>query len=189
MAVRIKSHWMNDKDINNQAHIKENGQALAFIIWRVAIDKAKNLHGEEYDYSTDSQRITVIAEYLAYMVQISDRLCYKIIPDKSREIFVITLAKKLAVHVQDNLPDFFGEKDYISPFLETLNQRMQDYAQFEFAEGQPSYAFNRYFGEKIQDIMGQSQTNRWIIDQVMDIDSYEIVKKITDALENLLDLE
>ena len=51
MAVRIKSKWTEksraklDEDL-----VKENAQALAFIYWRVALDYAKNLHGENFIY-------------------------------------------------------------------------------------------------------------------------------------------
>lgn len=189
MAIRIKSHWLTEKtDREDPQTLKANGDALAFIAWRLAMDKAKTLHGEKFDYETDGQRIAVIAEYLAFMVQIADRLVYEQLSDEARAQLITALGKKLAVHVQDNLPDFFGEADYATPFIATLNQRLADYADFEFQNEQPGYAFLRYFGEKIQQIMGQSQTNRWVINQVMERDGPEVANKFQQALYNLLGL-
>ena len=48
--------------------------ALAFIIWRIAKDKAINLHGQDFVYDSDEQRMAVIVEYLIFQLQIVDRL-------------------------------------------------------------------------------------------------------------------
>ena len=54
MAVRIKSRWSEKAKVNlSEDLVKENAQALAFIYWRVALDKAKTLHGEDFIYDND----------------------------------------------------------------------------------------------------------------------------------------
>ena len=71
MALRIKSHWHDD---DAERSLEEIAGALAFIGWRVAKDRAINLHGQDYVYETDEQRFAVIFEYLIYHLQIIDRL-------------------------------------------------------------------------------------------------------------------
>jgi hypothetical protein len=45
----------------------------------------------------------------------------------------------------------------------------------------------RHLGYEIQQIMGESQENRWVIDQVMDRDGVEIDREIRRAVSNLFE--
>ena len=60
--------------VGDDLALEEIAGALAFIGWRVAKDRAINLHGEDYVYESDEQRFAVIVEYLIYQLQIIDRL-------------------------------------------------------------------------------------------------------------------
>lgn len=190
MAVRIKSKWFDKAKENlSEDLVKENAQALAFIYWRVALDNAKNLHGEAFIYDNDEQRIKVIAEYLAMFLQLSDRLAYVAMEDESRQEFITTLAIRLSDHMQDNATDLFGEGDYRTSFIDMLNRRSAEYAEFEFsAEDGPGYNFMHCFGSKILEVLGdEHHDNKWVIDQIIDIDGPEAVEKATAALQQLFD--
>lgn len=188
MALRIKSRWTEKaKQKLSDDLIKENAQALAFIYWRLALEMARNLHGEDYIYDSDEQRIKVIAEYLAMLIQVSDRLAYMRLEDEDRQEFIITLAKRLADHMQDNATDLFGQGDYRSSFIDMLNRRAAEYSEYEFsAEKGPSYGFMHYFGTQVQRVMGiEHHSNKWVIDQIMDVDGPETIEKAIKALEDL----
>ena len=45
----------------------------------------------------------------------------------------------------------------------------------------------RHLGYEMQQVMGESQENRWVIDQVMDKDGLEIDREIRRALDNLFE--
>lgn len=186
MALRIKSRWHDD---DTERSLDEIAGALAFISWRIAKDKAINLHGQDYVYDTDEQRFAVIAEYLIFQLQIVDRLAATSLElgDEDRQKLVITLAKHLAGHLHDNSVDIFGPGDYVGPFVKKLNQRGNEYADFSYTEDGPSYAFMRHLGYEIQQIMGDTQENRWVIDQVMDRDGGEIDREIKRAVSNLFE--
>jgi len=64
--------------------------------------------------------------------------------------------------------------DYVKPFIAKINQRGAEYAELAYHDDGPSYPFMRHLGYEIQQIMGESQENRWVIDQVMDKDGVEI---------------
>lgn len=190
MAVRIKSKWTEKSKANlSEDIIKENAQALAFIYWRVALDNTKNLHGEKFIYDDDEQRIKVLAEYLAMFLQLSDRLAHGKIDDKSRQEFITYLAMRLSDHMQDNATDMFGEGDYRSSFIDMLNRRSAEYAEYEYSlEDGPSYSFMQCFGRKVQDVMGdEHHDNKWVIDQIMEIDGPDAVKKAEKALIQLFE--
>jgi len=190
LAVRIKSKWTEKSKANlSEDIIKENAQALAFIYWRVALDNTKNLHGEKFIYDDDEQRIKVLAEYLAMFLQLSDRLAHGKIDDKSRQEFITYLAMRLSDHMQDNATDMFGEGDYRSSFIDMLNRRSAEYAEYEYSlEDGPSYSFMQCFGRKVQDVMGdEHHDNKWVIDQIMEIDGPDAVKKAEKALIQLFE--
>ena len=188
MALRIKSRWSEKaKEKLSEDLVRENAQALAFIYWRLALEMAKNLHGEDYIYDSDEQRIKVIAEYLAMLIQVSDRLAYYRMEDEDRQEFIITLAKRLADHMQDNASELFGDGDYRTSFIDMLNRRAAEYAEYEFTgDTGPSYSFMHYFGTQVQKVMGdEHHSNKWVIDQIMDVDGPDTIQKAMKALEDL----
>ncbi len=186
MALRIKSRW-HDED--SERSLEDIAGALAFISWRIAKDKAINLHGEDFIYETDEQRMAVIVEYLIFQLQIVDRLAHQRLGlnDEERRQLVLALAKHLAGHLQDNSVDLFGPGDYVRPFIDKMNERGREYAEFSYGDDGPSYPFMRHLGYEIQQIMGETQANRWVIDQVMDRDGPDVDREIRRATENLFE--
>lgn len=117
MALRIKSYW---KDDERSRSLSEIASALAYIAWRIALDKAINLHCERFVYEHDAQRLAVIQEYLIFLVQIADRLAHAELNEADRRTLIVEFAKKLFGHVQDNSQDLLGPGDYgglLSPVL------------------------------------------------------------------------
>jgi len=188
VALRIKSRWTERAKLKPTEQMqKENAQALAFIFWRIALEKAKNLHGEEFIYDTDEQRVKVIGEYLAMLLQVADRMAHGRMDDEHRREFVTFLAMRLADHMQDNATDLFGPADYRTPFIAMLNVRGEGYAECGFSpEEGASYGFLHYFGTCVQKVMGEDHhANKWVIDQVMEIDGPDAVEKAVKAVEDL----
>lgn len=185
MALRLNSRWHG----SGEKSFADIASALAFIGWKLAHDKAINLHGQNYVYDNDRQRMDVIVEYLIFELQVVDRLAHLRLEldDEQRSDLVITLAKKLAEHIQGNSQDLFGTGDYVAPFFQKLNERANEYAEFSYRDDGPSYPFMRHLGYEIQQIMGASQENRWVIDQVMDQDGPEVNKQLSRALDNLFE--
>lgn len=184
MAIRIKSHWWND---DNERSLADIGGALAFIAWRIAVDKAITLHCERFVYRDDAQRLAVIQEYLVFLIQIADRLTHGMLDDARRRELVTSLARKLVEHVQDNSQDLLGAGDYGTPFLAMLNARSEEYAEFRMDEEGPTYPFLRHLGFEIQTLMGSEEENRWVIDQVMDKDGWDAYKRFAKALRDLFE--
>jgi len=187
MALRIKSHWHDD---GNERSLGEIAGAIAYIIWRIAKDKAINLHGEDFIYDDDRQRMDVIIEYSIFMLNITDRLA-KIrfdMEDERRTELIYAVTKKLAAHVHGNSLDLFGEGDHIGPFVSKINERGAEYSEFGYTElDGPSFPFLRHFGFSIQQVMGTEGENRWVIDQVMDKDGPDVVKQFSRAIDNLFE--
>ncbi|MCB1877209.1 MAG: hypothetical protein KDH88_14630 [Chromatiales bacterium] len=191
MALRIKSRWHDSgRNEATEKTLSDHAGALAFILWRLALDKAKTLHGEDYVYTSDGQRIAIICEYLAFGVQVVDRLAYlREMPEDEREFFVNAFASRATDHVEDNAVDLFGPGDYRTGFTKTLNKRLQEYSEYSFTKAGPGYSFLRLLGVKCQAIMNKGDAphmNRWVIDQVMEKDAPDVVQKLESSVDDLL---
>ena len=116
-----------------------------------------------------------------------DRLAHQRIDDEARAALVVALGRRLADQMQDNLLDIAGPGDYRAPFVAMLNERLDDYARFDFDEKEPGFESLRYFGDRVMRSMGVSQTNRWVMDHVMEISAPEMFEKVTTSVHNLLD--
>ena len=57
MAIRIKSKW--SKTVKRSKTPEDFGSALSYISWRLSLDKAKTLHGEDFEYENDLSLIHI----------------------------------------------------------------------------------------------------------------------------------
>ncbi len=184
MAIRIKSTW--SKTVKRPKTSDDIASALSYIGWKLSLEKARNLHGDNFDYTSDHQRITVIVEFMSFQAHLADRLLYlDELADDYRISVMNNLGKQSARIMQENCEDLFGAGDYKKGYINTLNLRSSEYSQYEFSKKGSNYSIYRHLAKKIQDSMGLSQTNKWVMDQIVDIDAVEICKKFIGVYESL----
>ena len=184
LVTRTRNKW---KNTGKSKSINDTATALGYIIWQLALNAAKNLHQQDFRFDDDHQRIRVIEEYVAFLVHISDRIVFQRLDTKDRTEFVSDLAAAAARHVQRNKEDILGSNPYRDPFLSMLNRRGQEYAACSVSGEQPGYPMLRALGSHILDVMGADQTNKWVIDQVMEIDAPELCEQLQKSLRNLFE--
>ncbi len=181
--MRIRTHW---RDNHKQINLEDNATALGYVCWQISLSKAKGLHQEDFVYSNDEQRTGVIREYLCFLVHVADRLVYTGLNEEQRSVFVETLADSTARHFQRNLEDVFGQgKDYRCDYINTLNDRIHEYSAYHFDDAEPGYQMLRGLGRHVLNLMGEGQTNRWVIDQTMELDAPDAVNELKKGLDNL----
>jgi hypothetical protein len=182
--VRVKSHW-NVK--GKQRSLEEVAGALAFIEWRIAGNSVLSLENEGFETTTNMQRLDVFQELTAFLIHVTDRLVHETMSAEKRQKFIVGLALKTADYYHDNRVDAEGRgKDYRQPYIEILNGRLADYAEFSFDDGEPGYAFRRYLGEAVTKVMG-AKDSKWITDQVMEIEVPKMLKPLKKGLHDLFD--
>ena len=184
VAATFKSNW--SKTVKREKTSEDIASALSYIGWKLSLDKARNLHGEDFDYSSDHQRVAVIVEYMSFQVHLADRLLFL---DKKSDDYRMTvmnnLGKQSSRIMQENCEDLFGIGDYKKGYINTLNIRSEEYSEYEFTKSGSNYSIYRHLAKKIQDAMGSSQTNKWVMDQVVDIDAVEMCKKFIEVYTSL----
>lgn len=180
--MRIKSRW-NKK---NKTHsIEEIAGAVAFILWRIATNGVLSLENEDYQTDSQQQRLDVITEFLAFSIHLTDRMTIERFDENERMRFITELASRCAKHLEDNLRDVLGKGNYRQAFIDTLNRRMSDYAEFNYADEEgASFGMKRFFGEQITRVLGERHS-KWVSSQVMDIEVPEIHLHIKRAIPNL----
>ena len=187
MAIRIKDKWhRSHRNRPTSKSLQDSAGALAFIGWRVALDKAQHLNREGFRYDSDIERVGVISEFVAFEIHVADRLCYEFLDDDERTVFIDALGQRFAEHMQENLSDLSGPRNYRDAFVALLNERLSDYASLTFEDGEPGFDFLRYLGAKVLGVLGEDQTNRWVLDQIVAIEAPELAEKIHTSVLNLL---
>lgn len=188
---RIKDRWHNStpdddaREVLSEKSLDDQASALSFIQWRTALNSAIDLHAEDFRYDNDHQRVGVITEYLAFQIQMVDRLSADFLNDDERESLIQGICTKAAEKIQENLEDIAGPGSYKPPFIALLNKRFSDYAEFAYKDGRPGFEAMRYLGHTVLMLLGEDQTNRWVIDHVMEIDGPAIVDQNIKSLDRL----
>ena len=83
--------------------------------------------------------------------------------------------------------DIAGPGNYRRPFIDMLNERIGEYAGLSFRDGEPGFDFLRFFGSRVLSVMGDSQTNRWVMDQVMTVAAPDVTEKLSASMDNLFE--
>ena len=181
--VRIKSRW-SKKDKTHT--VEEIGGALAFIVWKLAMNTMLSMENADYKTETNKDRLDIITEVLAITIHIVDRMTIERFDENERIRFMTELATKCAKHLHDNMRDIGVEGDFKSSFIELLNQRMADYSGFDFDEKEgPSFAMRRFFGDEVSKVMINVDDKKWVGQQMMDIEIPEIMDHLKRSVPNL----
>jgi len=181
--VRVKSKWSK----KGKTHTPEDiGGALAFIAFRIAQNMVLSLENNDFQTDTQKQRMDIISEILCFTIHLMDRMTIDRFSDDERVRFITELAVKTAKHYEDNLRDVVGAGEYRQVFIDKLNERMNDYADFQYdaESGGPSFPMRRFFGDLVTKQMGE-KNKRWVSDQVIDIEVPEIQSILNRSVPNL----
>ena len=180
--VRVKKRW------NQQAaprSIAQMANAIAASVWKLAADVVLNLENENFETSTQGQRVDLLEELVCYLVHFCDRWSYARADEEQRAEFVSCLAADMARLLEDSRVDVQGEGDYRAGFIDKLNDRAADYAAYSYSEDDGcSFAMRCRLGERVRSVMGE-RDNRWIPDYVVGREAPEIEAALRRSLTGL----
>jgi hypothetical protein len=177
--MRIKSRW--NKRAKEQS-LEDIAGALGFISWNIATNGVLELENKGYQTESNAHRLQIIGEFLAFLLQVADRLAFVQMENEERQRFIGALAKHMVETFADNQRDILGEGEHRQAFIDLLNQRADDYAELSFRDGEAGFDFLRYFGEQIAALMAEKH---FVSQQVMDIEGPEAIKTLKKGMQNL----
>ncbi len=185
--MRIKSRWFkNERDKTPQ----EIAGALAFTIWRISGNALKNTRKADFDIAIGNQYFSFLTEFLVFLIQVADRIAHRQLPAEIRFVFTSALANRVAETLAENQSRLMGNsiREHKQHFIDILNQRAGEYAEYNYGGNGKRFAFTRYLGCCLRDVVDEKDTT-WIIDQMMSIEAPEAVTMMEKTMRDLFDTE
>jgi hypothetical protein len=180
--MRVTTRWYNDKVSRS---LEDVAGAMAFSLWKIALTTVKKMYNAGFNYRSNVQQLAITGEFLIFFIQVTDRLAYDALEDDERQRFVTEVALRLAAIMDENMADHVGPGNYRAAFIDRLNERAEAYAEFGFADDQPSYPFLRYLGTCVNELMGGE--NKWVPEHVVEVEAPNALKTVRRAFKNLLE--
>ncbi|MGD8570040.1 MAG: hypothetical protein PVJ39_18280 [Gammaproteobacteria bacterium] len=194
MAVRLKTKWhrskrseRNRRGSSRPKKLEDLSSVIAINIWKLAKEAFTHMEKEGFRFREDEQAIGFMSEFIIYQLHIADRMIYGLVEEEERKAFINATAQYLTQSVIENQTDLLGPGDYGKPFIDLMNDRLANYAECGFADGEPGYDFTRYLARNVADIM-QATDEKWVVEQIMDVEAPNIVEKITSVVTDVLGL-
>jgi len=167
----VKTRWRK----KGPRTLADRAGVIGANIWKISLEIFKHMEKEGFKFGSDRLVTAVIAEFIAFLVQLADRAVYGKLGDADRATLIGELARHLAATMENNQLDLLGPGEYRKAFIDLLNARGAEYAGFAFPAGEPDYACLRFFAAQVADAMAGSD-NKWVIEQMLDIEAPEMVR-------------
>ena len=194
MAVRLKTRWhrskrseRNRRGSSAPKNLEDLASVIAINIWKLAKEAFLHMEKEGFRFREDEQAIGFISEFIIFQLHITDRMIYGLVEEEERSNFINATARYLTQSVVENQQEILGPGDYQDAFIRLMNERLANYADCSFEDGQPGYDFVRYLGQTIAEIMSVSD-DKWVVEQVIDIEAPSVIEKITRVVTEVLGL-
>jgi len=183
--IRVKSNWFKgDRNKSPQ----EIAGALAFTIWRISDNTLKNVRKADFDIAIGNQYFAFLSEFVIFLVQVADRIAYTQLSEQDRYDFTSALVNRVAEHMAENQSEWLGGtvREYKDSFVDRLNQRAGEYADFHYTGVETSFSFILYLGQCMRNVMDEKDKT-WVVDQIMAIEVPEAVAMLEKAMTGLFD--
>jgi hypothetical protein len=174
----VKTRWRK----KGARTLTERAGVIGANLWKLSIEIFKHMEKEGFRFGSDRLVTGVLSEFIAFTVQLVDRAVYGRLSEAERPRLIGEVVGHLAATMENNQRDLLGPGEYRKPFIEALNARFAEYAEFECPGGEPSYACLRFFATKVSDAMAGGD-NKWVVEQMMDIEAPEMVRLVTKLIE------
>jgi hypothetical protein len=185
--MRIKSNWFKEGREHTPQEISD---ALSFTISRIADNALKNTRKAKFEIDVGPQYLDFLAEFLLFLVLVGDRIAYRDLSAEDRVAFTGNLANRVAETYAENRSRLLDEdiKECKQRFIDLLNQRAGEYADFGYDEKGPDYGFYRYLAYCIGNVLSEEDAN-WVIDPMISYEAPEAVKMVEKTLRGLNEAE
>jgi hypothetical protein len=162
--VRVKNRWNQNAAPRT---VEQMANAISATLWKLAADVVLTLENENFETTTQGQRVDLLEELVCYLVHYCDRWIYPRADEDQRNAFISCLVGDIARLLEDSRVDVQGGGEYRADFIDKLNRRSGDYAGYSFSEAEgSSFAMRCRLGERVQDSMGE-RDKRWIPDYIV----------------------
>jgi hypothetical protein len=174
----VKTRWRK----KGPRSLADRAGVIGANVWKLALEFFKHMEKEGFRFGSDRLVTNVLTEFIAFLVQLVDRTVYGRLSEPDRAALIAEVVCHLAATMENNQLDLFGPGEYRKPFIDAMNARFGEYAELEYRDGEPGYDCLRYFASRVAELMAEGD-NRWVIEQVMDIEAPEMVRLVKKLVE------
>jgi hypothetical protein len=179
----VKTRWRK----KGERTLADRAGVIGANVWKIALEIFKHMEREGFRFGSDRVVTDVLTEFIAFLVQLVDRIVYEKLSEADRTTLIGEVARHLAATMENNQQDLFGPGEYRNPFIDLLNARFEEYAEFSSSAGAPSYPCLIFFAAKVSDAMSAGD-NRWVVEQVIEIEAPEMVRVAGKLVEQTVDI-
>jgi len=182
--MRVNKRW-NQK--SQPRSIAQMANVIAAAIWKLAAQVVLNLENENFETTTQGERLDVMDELLIFLVHMADRHVFAQTSAHNRGQFVSALVKDLARMLEESRNDVEPIGDHPTAFIEKTNLRTAEYAECKFSpEEGASFAMRCLLGAHVMEVMG-ARDNKWIPDYIIGREAPEAEATLRQALTGLVE--
>lgn len=182
----VKTRWRK----KGARTLPEIAGILGTNVWKIALEVFKHMEKEGFRFGSDRMVTAVLTEFIAFLLQLADRSVYGRMPEAERAALVSETVRHLAATMENNQQDLLGPGEYRKTFIDLLNARFGEYAAFEYPGASPDYPCLSFFAARVSDAMVSDPAargdNKWVVEQVMDIEAPEMVLLVNKLIEKAL---
>jgi len=178
----VKTRWRR----KGRRTLAERASVIGANVWKISLEIFRHMEKESFRFGSDRVVTDVLAEFIAFLVQLADRTIYGRLSEADRAALVGEVVRHLATTMENNQRDLFGPGDYREPFIDLLNTRFGEYAGFEYRDGEPGYPCLRFFATRVFEAMASSD-NKWVVEQMMEIEAPEMVRLVKKLIEQTVE--
>jgi len=188
--LRIKSHWFKS---GAERAPEELAGAIAFNVSRIAENALKKTRKANFEIEVGPQYFAFLTEFTIFLILVADRIAYKNLSEEDRFKFTSALANHVGDVFSENKSRLLVGAGPIAEckntFIDQLNLRAGEYADFNYTEKGPEFAFFRYVAFCMDQVVMEGKDHGWIIDQMMSIEAPEAVDMVESTFKNLTESE
>ena len=138
---------------------------LSFVVSRIADNALKNTRKAKFEIEVGPQYFDFLAEFLLFLIMSADRIAYLKLSAEDRLVFTGNLANRVAETYAENRSRLLDEdlKECKRRFIDLLNQRAGEYADFGYDENGPDIrllSLSRLLHRRNHDRCGQRLGHR-----------------------------
>ncbi len=196
-AMRVRSQWFKQ---GAPKSAQEQAGALGFIVWRAARQMLQRMRQAGFDIDAGPAYFAFLREVCVFLVNVLDRNAHARLGADERVAFTSALVRHVAATYDDSARDLLGPamagSSHADALIELFNECADHYADFGAEPGTdsatqgfvPDFAFVRYLASRLVATV-PPKDERWVADQVIDIEAPEAVKIVNGAMHNLYSTE
>lgn len=162
--------------------LAERASVIGANAWKISLEIFKHLEKDGFRFGDDRLVTDVLAEFIAFLVQLTDRRLHGRVSEADRATLITETVRHLAATMENNQHDLFGPGEYRKPFIDRLNRRFAEYAAYDYRDGEPGYDCLRYFSANVAEAMTAAD-NKWVVEQMIDIEAPEMIRLVGRLVE------